>query len=101
MKNHRSKHSWKELYLKISFLGFCLELKIKRWFFKSPPFLRGVFLRQRTSAFYLFCCQYTDSKAILWYFLHRIFKAFVLSITIPTIYGFIPKPCVRKSFFNL
>ncbi|MGL2659064.1 hypothetical protein ACQJ6Z_07380, partial [Helicobacter pylori] len=39
---------------------------------------------------------YTDSKAILWYFL--VFKAFVLSITPPTIYGFIPKPCVRKSF---
>ncbi|EMG86371.1 hypothetical protein HMPREF1397_01423 [Helicobacter pylori GAM115Ai] len=49
----------------------------------------------------MFCCQYTDSKAILWYFLHRIFKAFVLSITIPTIYGFSPKPCGRKSFFNL
>ncbi len=30
MKNHRSKHSWRELYLKISFLEFCLELKIKR-----------------------------------------------------------------------
>ncbi|MGL2896387.1 hypothetical protein ACQKBB_07325, partial [Helicobacter pylori] len=41
---------------------------------------------------------YIDLKAILWYFLHRIFKAFVLSITIPTIYGFSPKPCVRKSF---
>lgn len=33
--------------------------------------------------------------------LHRIFKAFVLSITLPTIslYGFSPKPCVRKGFF--
>ncbi len=30
MKNHRSKHSWKELYLKISFLGLKFDLAIKR-----------------------------------------------------------------------
>ncbi len=30
MKNHRSKHSWRELYLKISFLGLKFNLVIKR-----------------------------------------------------------------------
>ncbi len=30
MKNHRSKHSWKELYLKISFLGLKFDLVTKR-----------------------------------------------------------------------
>ncbi len=30
MKNHRSKYSWRELYLKISFLGLKFDLVIKR-----------------------------------------------------------------------
>ncbi len=30
MKNRHSKHSWKELYLKISFLGLKFDLVIKR-----------------------------------------------------------------------
>ncbi len=30
MKNHRSKHSWRELYLKISFLDLKFDLVIKR-----------------------------------------------------------------------
>ncbi len=30
MRKNHSKYSWETLYLKISFLGFYLELKIKR-----------------------------------------------------------------------
>ncbi|EKE95321.1 hypothetical protein OUQ_0023 [Helicobacter pylori R055a] len=59
--------------------------------FNNPFSTRAVFYNQNKSFFH-----YIDLKAILWYFL--VFKAFALNITIPTIYGFSPKPCVRKSF---
>lgn len=68
MRKNHSKYSWETLYLKISFFGVLFGIKNQTIVFQESPFFKGMFLRQRTSAFYLFCCQYTDSKAILWYF---------------------------------
>ncbi len=66
MKNH-SKYS--NIIPKNQFFGVLFRIKNQTIVFQESPFFKGgCFLRQRTSAFYLFCCQYIDSKAILWYF---------------------------------
>ncbi len=41
MKNHRSKHSWKELYLKISFFRVLFGIKNQTIVFQESPFFKG------------------------------------------------------------
>ncbi len=66
MRKNHSKYS--NVIPKNQFFGVLFGIKNQTIVFQESPFFKGVFLRQRTSTFYLFCCQYTDSKAILWYF---------------------------------
>ncbi len=66
MRKNHSKYS--NIIPKNQFFRVLFGIKNQTIVFQESPFFKGVFLRQRTSAFYLFCCQYTDLKAILWYF---------------------------------
>ncbi len=67
MRKNHSKYS--NIIPKNQFFRVLFGIKNQTIVFQESPFFKGgVFLRQRSIAFYLFCCQYIDLKAISWYF---------------------------------
>ncbi len=55
MKNHRSKHSWKELYLKISFFRVLFGIKNQTIVFQESPFFKGGCFLDKEQALFIHC----------------------------------------------